>query len=301
MSKRFWRKIIIVILSLLAIEIALRLVGFGEIPRYDVSLNYEYALKPNQEMTRFGNYIYINSEGMRSDELRPNAIKILKFGDSVLNGGVATDQSELTSTLLEKDLNSDGSDYQVLNISAGSWGPDNAFAWMKQHGDYQAAAIVLLFSSHDWQDQMTFQNVVGNTPYYPEKNPSLAISDAIYWAYTRIFDTVDWDNLQIVKGGKPNKYEHDRGWDDFVSYASTHNIPLLVYHHADKNEFKNQTFSEMGMQLEDFLEQNDIAVISGLDSGFELDDYRDDIHPKPSGLAKIEKAILPEMRKILNN
>src|SRR5690554_1314062 len=178
MSKRFWRNVILGILSLLAIEVALRLLGFGEIPCYYQSLDYEYALKPNQDMTRFGNYIYINSEGMRSDELRPDAIRILKFGDSVLNGGVGTDQSELTSTLLEEDLNMDGSNYQVLNVSAGSWGPDNAFSWMEKHGDYQAAAIVLLFSSHDWQDQMTFQNVVGNTPFYPQKNPQLAITDA---------------------------------------------------------------------------------------------------------------------------
>lgn len=301
MSKQFWRNILIIILGLLAMEIALRIVGFGKIPCYYKSLKYEYALKPNQEMTRFGNYIYINSQGMRSDELRPGAEKILKFGDSVLNGGVATDQSELTSTLLENDLNDTGSDYQVLNVSAGSWGPDNAFAWMQEHGNYDASAIVLLFSSHDWQDQMSFQNVVGNTPYYPEKNPTLAIVDAVYWTYTRLFDTVDWDNLGTVKGGLPARNAHDNGWDDFVAYTSKHQIPLLVYHHADRNELKNQSFSEMGLHLEAFLKQNNVTVISGLDSGLVLDDYRDEIHPKPSGLAKIEKAILPELKKILND
>src|SRR5690606_22613579 len=282
MSKRFWRNIIFVILSLLTIEVALRLIGFGEIPRYYKSLNYEYALIPNQEMTRFGNYIYINSQGMRSDELRPDATRILKFGDSVLNGGVGTDQSELTSTLLEKDLNSHGNNYQVLNVSAGSWGPDNAFAWMQKHGDYEATAIVLLFSSHDWQDQMSFQDVVGNTPYYPDKNPTLAITGALYSGYTRMFDTVDWNNLGTLKGARPS-CDRENGWLNFVNYTSVRNIPLLVYHHADRNEFENQTFSEMGMQLRDFLKENDIAVISGLNAGFQLDDYRDEIHPKPSG------------------
>lgn len=299
MSKRFWRNALILILGLLAMEIALRLVGFGKIPCYYKSLDYEYALKPNQEMTRFGSYIYINSQGMRSDELRTDAIKILKFGDSVLNGGVAADQSELTSTLLEKNLNRDGSDYQVLNVSAGSWGPDNAFAWMQKHGDFDASIIVLLFSSHDWQDQMSFEDKVGNTPYYLEENPALAITDAFYWAYTRMFDTVNWNELGVLKGSKPNNYEHNLGWDDFVNYTSSHNIPLLVYHHADRSELENQSFSEMGLQLQAFLNQNEIPVISGLEAGFEPDDYHDGIHPKPASLAKIERAILPEIHKLL--
>src|SRR5690554_6449125 len=160
MKKKFWYKVAVSILFLVVLEIALRLIGFGQIPTYYVSLDYEYAMKPNQDLKRFGNRIFINSHGMRSGELRSNSIKILKFGDSVLNGGVASDQSEITSTLLELDLNEVSSlpgDYQVLNVSAGSWGPDNAYAWMTKHGDFNAEVIVLLFSSHDWQDQMSFQ------------------------------------------------------------------------------------------------------------------------------------------------
>src|SRR5690606_9583365 len=98
----------------------------------------------------------------------------------------------------------------------------------EKHGDYQAAAIVLLFSSHDWQDQMTFQNVVGNTPFYPQKNPQLAIADAIYWVYTRLFDTVDWNNIGIIKNAITQEYEFNTGWDDFIGYTSDHNVPLLV-------------------------------------------------------------------------
>ena len=304
MKKKSWYKITVGILFLVILEISLRLIGFGQIPTYYVSLDYEYAMNPNQDIKRFGNRIFINSLGMRSEELRPEAIKILKFGDSVLNGGVASDQSELTSSLLETDLNSNQSlagDYQVLNVSAGSWGPDNAYAWMKKHGDFNAKAIVLIFSSHDWQDQMGFVNVVGNTPFYPDKNSTLALTDAFYWAFTRIFDTVDWDKLGVVKGGVPNDYDHNIGWDNFLAFANEKDIPLLVYHHADRQEYENKKFNEMGQELESFLQENGVQVISGLNAHLELSDYRDEIHPNAEGQLKIEQAIKPEILKILQN
>lgn len=277
----------------------LRLIGFGHFPLYYVSSQYEYALKPNQEIKRFGNRIYINDQGMRSEELNPNSMKILKFGDSVLNGGVATDQSELTSTLLQEDLNLQGGNYQVLNVSAGSWGVSNAYAWLLEHGDYQAKAIVLLFSSHDWQDQMTFQNVVGEIPFYPSQNPTLAITDAVYWTYSRFFDSVEWNELGYSKDNRPPLKDHDYGWDNFIAYANENNIPLIVYHHANKKEIETGKWIDMGVELEDFLSQNHIKSISGLEAGFNLDDFRDDIHPNPSGLLKIEKAILPQLEIVL--
>lgn len=304
MKKKSWYKIAIGILFLVVLEIALRLIGFGQIPTYYVSLDYEYAMNPNQDIKRFGNRVFINSLGMRSEELRPDAIKILKFGDSVLNGGVATDQSELTSSLLESDLNSNpllSADYQVLNVSSGSWGPDNAYAWMEKHGDFNAKAIVLIFSSHDWQDQISFVNVVGNTPFYPNENPTLAIIDALHWAYTRIFNTVDWNNLGVVKGGIPNDYDHNIGWDKFFAFANEKDIPLLVYHHADRQECENKEYNRMGQELELFLKENGVHVISGFNAHLELSDYRDEIHPNAEGLLKIELAIKPEILKILQN
>ena len=304
MKKKFWYKIGAGILFLVALEIALRLIGFGQNLTYYVSLDYDYAMVPNQDLNRFGNHVFINSLGMRNEELRPNAFKILKLGDSILNGGVATDQSELISSLLEADLNSNESlsaDYQVLNISAGSWGPDNAYAWMEKYGDFNAKIIVLIFSSHDWQDQMSFEDVVGNVPYYPDKDPTLAITDAAFWAYTRMFNTVDWNNLSVVEGGIPNEYAHNIGWDKFLAYANENGIPLLVYHHADRRECEDKKYNKMGQELESFLQENGVHVISGLKSHLQLSDYRDGIHPTAKGLLKIEEAIKPEILKILKN
>ncbi|MCA1763899.1 MAG: hypothetical protein ABR574_05565 [Cryomorphaceae bacterium] len=299
MKNPFWRKLILILLVAGGAEVILRLIGFGNIPVYYSSDLYEYALEPKQEMKRFGNSIYINAEGMRSDELEPGDKPILKFGDSVLHGGVATDQSDLASEILESRFESELPKVRILNIAAGSWGPDNAFAWMMEHSDFDAQAIVLVFSSHDWQDQMTFRKVVGEVSFYPESRPFLALTDAAEWFYSRWFSEVDWDDLEeneevTYKGGKFN-----RGWQQFIDYCAKRGIPLVVYHHADLEEVTNKKWNKKGAKLEAFLADKNIARLSGLESGMEKADFRDEIHLTPSGQRKLANALEPTLTDIL--
>lgn len=299
MKKRFWRNAGILLIFLLLLESVLRLVGFGTVPCYRSSRIYEYEVKPNQDFHRFGNHFYTNSYGMRSQEVKSDFRHILKFGDSVLNGGAGTDQSDLASSRLQVAVNQSFDSVQVLNVSAGSWGPGNAFMWMQSHGDFDAALIVLLFNSHDWSDFMTFRDVVGNTPFYPTQNPALAISDAISWVTSRYFEKTEWDKLPLMDGIDPRLMNYRSGWRDFINYADSTEIPLLVYHHADKSEMVNGEWNAEGKELKAFLTENGVKTISGLKSGLDEGDYHDEIHPNAAGQAKIEKAIQPEVLKIL--
>lgn len=288
--------------AVVMLELLLRLAwGFGNIPVYYVSPDFEYALKPSQEMTRFGNKYFINSDGMRSAPLGNGELRILKFGDSVLNGGLAADQDEIASTHLEKRFShiERKRKVRVLNISAGSWGPDNAFAWMRHYGDFDAAGIVLLFSSHDWQDQMSFDNVVGNVPFYPAKKPDIAITDAINWLYSRYIQKIEWNDLPKIEGAILQQHRFNPGWDRFVSYTRENNIPLIVYHHANLEEIENQEWTEEGKQLEAYLAGQGVEVISGLDAGFGVSDFRDMIHPNESGHVKIADALEPALSKLI--
>ena len=57
---------------------------------------------------------------------------------------------------------------------------------------------------------------------------------------------------------------------------------------------------------EENIESTTDTIGSRVESGLsgikdEFDDYRDEIHPTPSGLKKIEKAMAPEIRNLLNN
>ena len=125
------------------------------------SVKYEYIAKPNQERFRFRNAINYNSLSMRSDEINSDAVIILGFGDSVLNGGVLTSNEDLATTLLSKYLTKKmNKPVQFLNISAGSWGPDNCFAYLLEKGDFNAKSIYLFVSSHDAYDIMNFEQII---------------------------------------------------------------------------------------------------------------------------------------------
>lgn len=95
---------------------------------------------------------------------------VLGLGDSVLYGGVQTDQDSLAISIF-----SSLTGYQMLNISAGSWEPDNCAAYLKHFGTFNAKAIFLVVSSHDAHDNITHQPVVGIHPSYPNKQYTCAI------------------------------------------------------------------------------------------------------------------------------
>jgi hypothetical protein len=301
MKRSLVRSTIWIIAAGVVLELVLRIVGFGEIPIYKSSPLYDYSMVENQNVNRFGNHLFINSDGMRSEPLGEGEWRVLKFGDSVLNGGVSTDQSELASTILEKRFQHEKSDIRVLNVSAGSWGPDNAFEWMRANGDFDANVIVLVFGSEDWQDQMICRDVVGNVSYYPKEQPVLAISDAFTWVTSRFIADTDWDKLPPTEGCVPNNYLHNSGWDNFIAYSLTNGIPLLVYHHANREENQMGRWNADGEDLEAYLNANNVQIISGLTAGFEESDYRDEVHPNSSGQSKIAEVIYPVLRKIVDD
>lgn len=126
-------------------------------PLYEESDKWEYMAKPNQDGVRFSNHYHYNSYQQRSEEPDTTKKIILGLGDSVLFGGVLTDQDSTSSYVFNKMC----PEYQMLNISAGSWGPDNCAANLKHYGLFNAKAMFLLVSSHYAQDNMTFKPTVG--------------------------------------------------------------------------------------------------------------------------------------------
>ena len=152
MRKNKFVKISIYLVSILVIlELILRFfVGLGDMPIYVTNEKFEYIYAPNQTAYRFGNEIFTNEFSMRSKPLsKKDKLKILLIGDSVINGGVYNSNHELASTLLEEKSNSILDNTRVLNISAGSWGPDNSFAYLQENGDFDAKHFVIVLSSQD--------------------------------------------------------------------------------------------------------------------------------------------------------
>ncbi|WP_200336250.1 SGNH/GDSL hydrolase family protein [Thiocystis violacea] len=117
---------------------------------------------------------------MRSDDFperkAEGEIRIMVFGDSVVNGGNLTDHSRLATTLMAAQLSAAANvtvTVRVGNISAGSWWPGNWLAYAREYGFFDADIVVLVISRHDVADNPTFAPLDPNT--HPEHQPVPAL------------------------------------------------------------------------------------------------------------------------------
>jgi hypothetical protein len=234
---------------------------------------------------------------MRSPEVDSSAFIILGFGDSIINGGVMVDQDSLATTLLSKELTDKlHTKVQVLNIGAGSWGPDNDYAYLKEKGDFNAKMIFLLVSSHDAHDNMDFTPVIDKVNRYESKQYKLATVELLdKYILPRIFEGKEKEEISIIKKGK----EFNTGFLNFYNYSKQRNIPFFVYLHPDKNELAEQKYSSQGQMIIDFCKQYDIPCIQSLHS-IQPGDYRGVIHMNHSGQRHMAKDLLAEILSMVN-
>ena len=142
------------LIALVSETVARKVIGLGTPPLYESYNGMEYKMKPNQNILRFGNRIIINDASMRtsSDILNKPKLgkkRVLIFGDSVLWGTSLLDQADIATSILGIKLKED---YEIYNVSAGSWGPGNWNQFIKENGLFNADQIIFLISSHDLND-----------------------------------------------------------------------------------------------------------------------------------------------------
>jgi hypothetical protein len=159
--------------------------GLGDPPLSIADSEIEYLFAPNQNCRRFGNLVQYNAWSMRSDDIpaekaTPNELRILVFGDSVINGGSLTDQSNVPTSILKRELTRDLNRSVIVgNVSAGSWGPPNILAYARRYGFFHADFVVIVLSSHDYADAPTFKPTVGVNVDFPNHKPWCATWEAI--------------------------------------------------------------------------------------------------------------------------
>lgn len=291
---------LIILSLLLVVEVVLRKYGFGHMLLVKEDENYEYIAVPNQDIMRFGNHIFYNSFGMRAPEpSSEDSIRILGLGDSVINGGTLSDQDSIATSILSKELTKElKKRTTVLNISAGSWGPDNVFAYIKKNGDFNAKLFFLVVSSHDARDNMDFEKIVDISPDFPSHQYPLAMIelwDRYLWPrYIKPKiskgNTTDVQaNLGISKKGK----EFNTGFKSLAEYSQAHKIPLIVYLHPEQYELQTHAYNNFGKEIIHFCDSSKISLILGMNSNMKVEDYRDNIHLNEKGQRKLATVLLP--------
>jgi len=275
----------VVILSI--IELLLRDRGLRDFPLYRVDERYEYVFLPDQTLSPNGNLIQTNELGLRSDPiLKKKGKRVLVIGDSVINGTYSVHQDSLATNLLEDHLNElDQEEFQVINLSMNSWGPANAMAFIETHGDFEPDIVILVVSSHDSYDNMTFEPVVGENTYYPGKKPWSATVMAIrkYSARYRNSDPAP-EYLEIQQ-------EFNSGFAALKDHFELQNIPFTIYLHYELNELRDEELDQKGKEILNFAALANVPIRLGIDHDEKAGGYMDVIHLNTSGQRTLSNAL----------
>ena len=289
-KKRF--VLLILFLVFVVGELVLRFAfGFCDALLYRESDKYEYIAQPNQDRHRFGAHIYYNSYSQRNDEPDSTKVRVLGLGDSVIFGGTWMDQDSLASTLF-----SEATGTQMLNISSGSWGPDNCAAYLKEKGTFGASAMILVCSSHDAYDVMTYVPVVGVVPTYPDRQYKLAWAELIdrylvpriRMMFGKTEVKLDPDE-QVVKNSefkntvRQKSSSFNNGFVQLLDISQKKNIPMAIYLHAERDEIKAGLYNEMGQKIIEWAAEHGVCLIEGLRAGETENMYHDKIHFNEAG------------------
>lgn len=302
--KKVYYTIITVIVLIVILEIYLRFKwGFCDALLYNHSDKYEYIAQPNQNRHRFGAHIHYNSYSQRSTEPDSTRKIILGLGDSVLFGGTWMDQDSLASTIFSKETG-----MQMLNISAGSWGPDNCAAYLKEKGTFNAKAMILVCSSHDAYDVMSHIPVVGVYPNYPNKQYNSAIIELIdrylfprikyYTLRTKMkFDPDETIVSKIVNSSVKKKSTlFNPGFAQLKDIADSLHIPFIIYLHAETNEIAKGQYNEMGQEILKWADTNSVPLINGSQNGETTDMYKDVIHFNEKGQRHLADILIEKIK-----
>jgi lysophospholipase L1-like esterase len=223
------------------IELTLRFAfGLGAPVLVQADPQTGYRFQPNQKVFRFGKKIQYNQYSQRSEPITsekiPGKLRILVTGDSVLNGGNPTDQSQTITELLETKINSSGQSVEVLNASAGSWGIGNQAGYLREFDLFKADALILQIGTHDLIQPTSKSDVVGHHPAFPNQRPLLAIGDAwTRYAWPRIasqlgINSSGADFANSPTSNNPNEQfkQNMEQLQAIVKLARSQNIPVFV-------------------------------------------------------------------------
>jgi lysophospholipase L1-like esterase len=271
--------------------------GLGDPPLSEADPQMEYLFKPDQNCRRFGNHIKYNHYSMRSDDFplhksQPTELRVMVIGDSIINGGVLSDQAGTCTSLLQQKLTADLHRPVIVgNISAGSWGPPNELAYLKKFGLFDADILVIVLSSHDYADAPTFDPIVGVNSSWPEHKPHLALWEGFTrYLLPKLHHRTVSEEAYIAATAAPKQSDIDwctKSLHEMIAMARTQGAKVLVAQHLERAETLDSLRPGHDVIFQECL-RDGITPIQ-LAPGFEAarqrghDPYRDMIHPDNTG------------------
>ena len=260
-----------VVAVLSSIEVGLTFLGLNRVPLYESSDNYEYRFVPNQNCTVMGKKLVVNKLGLRGELPENNGDVVVWYcGDSVINGGIRTDEDSLATTIWEQHAeDQSGSRFSSVNVSQGSWGPENTYNFCKEHfGDLgDPNLIVLAVSSHDWNDRMTFC-YEGHSQDMPGRN---------FGAIGNVLNKYFGNYNACTSSAEPTSPPKGAEFDQWLDYSKELDTQMILYLHPTIAEIRAGHYDLQGNQILDWAGTNEVFVCEGLDF-LDENGFRDNIH-----------------------
>lgn len=280
---------------------ARRGLGLGDPPLSIADEKIEYLFAPNQECHRFGNRIRYNDVSLRNDYdrsvLTNGSEVVLMLGDSVLNGGVLTDQDRLATAIAERDLRALGHDVRILNCSAGSWGPVNCAEYVRKYGDFGASQVWMLLNPGDLWDVPDYAPIVG-TASFPDKKPISAAWELVNrYGIPRVRNMIKrkvsrlTSGEGLVRGGMTKDQAESASLEAIRYCLGMADTGGGIIYSRLRTDWSRGDMGEAEVTLREFCKANGYAFFL-----LELDpktDYRDrdDIHISDSGQRKLARLV----------
>lgn len=238
--RKFWIFLLVSVASLVLIELTLRWAfGLGRPVLVRAHPTIEYLAQPNQELRRFGRRISYNAFGMRSPPLSrakgsPREFRVLLLGDSVINGGSWIDQDALATTEIARELTRElARPVIVMNVSAGSWGPQNQLAYIEEYGLFECDAAAVLWSVHDLDDVPTFGPLSPKS--HPTTNPRTALSEVLFRSVIPVFSP---SPAPLAQNGDLVPFRAGSSMRALLLSLGRAGVPSLVLLHLARSELE---------------------------------------------------------------
>jgi len=185
------------------LEAGLRILGAHDPVLYQTGPVLGYRLKPNQQVSFFGNEISINRLGIRdsrSFDTKPQDVtRVLVLGDSVTWGGVRIPQHELFTSVLERELG----DAEVINAGINGYSVWRMAELYRRHLDELTPDIVVMYLIPGDFHRPAVVDLVGTSPAFPLKRPTFALSSALASARIVVASKLDWDWVRPLRPDVP--------------------------------------------------------------------------------------------------
>ncbi len=289
------RRVALILLAsgtlLVAGELFARLaLGLGDPPLYQPHPTIGYLLAPGQSCRPFGNRFEVNDFSMRSAPFAAprsasNELRVMVLGDSVINGGSLTDQSDLATGHARRELSARlGRPVIVGNISSGSWGPGNRLGYVEEFGLFEPDRVLLMLSSHDAFGVPTLGPL--NPVEHPTRKPRFALSDGLRY-FRRLFP----GQRGPVRGSRQTAIPALEAL--LVRLAEVPGASVLL--HPLRAELESGEWEAGAAPIRAAVEKRNLRMVElarYYDGSDPANLYRDVVHPSAEGQQRLARAIV---------